>query len=83
LIRSTVSPDRRYNHPKSKQTLLEEQMTVAEPRKVAADEQVGRRREESREAIAQILELLGYPEDWAGELERLSFARGRVWRDAP
>jgi hypothetical protein len=40
------------------------------------------RREESREAIAEMLGLLGYPKDWAGELERLSFARGRVWRDA-
>ena len=45
-------------------------------------ERIDSRREESREAIAEILGLLGYPADWAGELERLSFARGRVWRDA-
>jgi hypothetical protein len=45
-------------------------------------EGIDSRREESREAIAEILDLLGYPQDWAGELERLSFARGRVWRDA-
>jgi hypothetical protein len=45
-------------------------------------EGVDSRREQSREAIAEMLELLGYPEDWAGELERLSYARGRIWRDA-
>ena len=38
-------------------------------------------REESRGALARMLGLLGYPEDWAAELERRSYAAGKVWRE--
>jgi hypothetical protein len=37
------------------------------------------RREESRRSLALLLGLLGYPEEWAVELEREEFARGVVW----
>ena len=37
-------------------------------------------RAESRRAIVQLLTLLGYPEDWAPELEQRAFASGKVWR---
>ena len=36
--------------------------------------------EESRAAIASLLELLGYPEEWADELAEKSMRKGRVWR---
>jgi CheY-like chemotaxis protein len=41
---------------------------------------VARRRRVSRAALGEILELLGYPEDWADELEQTAFARGQAWR---
>ena len=37
-------------------------------------------RDTSREAIAEILGHLGYPESYAATLEAESFARGKVWR---
>src|SRR4051812_5054539 len=37
-------------------------------------------RDESRDAIAQLVTMLGYPASWADELERRSFAEGKVWR---
>ena len=37
-------------------------------------------REQSREAIAEMLELLGRPVEWALDLERRAYARGAVWR---
>ena len=38
------------------------------------------RREESRRALVQLAELLGYSEELGLELERRSFADGKVWR---
>ena len=40
---------------------------------------IGSAREESRQAIAHVLGLLGYPEEWAIELEERSFRAGRRW----
>jgi CheY-like chemotaxis protein len=37
-------------------------------------------RERSRDAIAELLGLLGYPEEWAVDLERRCYQRGTVWR---
>lgn len=37
-------------------------------------------RRQSRSAIAGMLELLGYPEDWSDELERQALERGHLWR---
>jgi response regulator NasT len=39
-----------------------------------------KRREESREAIATVLELVGYPAELAAELERQAFAGDSLWR---
>ncbi len=36
-------------------------------------------REDSRQALAEMLRLLGFPESYATELERLSYERGKVW----
>jgi CheY-like chemotaxis protein len=37
-------------------------------------------REESRAALAAVLELVGYPEEWADELERRAYAAGKLWK---
>jgi CheY-like chemotaxis protein len=37
-------------------------------------------RDTSRQAIAEILHLLGFPESYAGRLEAQAFATGKVWR---
>jgi response regulator NasT len=37
-------------------------------------------RDESRRVLAEMLAHLGQPGDWAGELERSAFARGKLWR---
>src|SRR5262249_20393854 len=37
-------------------------------------------RAESRRTLAVLSRHLGYPESWADELERQSYARGRVWK---
>ncbi len=37
-------------------------------------------RAESRAAIAEIVTALGYPEDWADELEQWQYRLGRSWR---
>ena len=42
------------------------------------DAVIARRRRTSRAAIADLLGLLGYPEDWSEELEQTAFDRGRV-----
>jgi CheY-like chemotaxis protein len=44
------------------------------------DAVIARRRRTSRAAIADLLGLLGYPEDWSEELEQTAFDRGHVWR---
>ena len=44
-----------------------------------SDAIVARKRRVSRNALAQILCQLGYPEDWSDDLERRAFAQGRVW----
>lgn len=45
------------------------------------DAVIARKRRTSRAVIAQLLTVLGYPEDWSDELERQSFYdRGLVWR---
>ena len=44
------------------------------------DAVIGRQRRTSRAAIAELLGLLGYPEDWSGELEQAAYNRGLVWR---
>jgi DNA-binding response OmpR family regulator len=41
---------------------------------------VSNARQESRQALSHLLELLGYPEGWAIELEGQQFSRGHVWR---
>jgi len=40
-------------------------------------------REESRRALATLLDVLGYPEEYAVELEERSFSKGKVWRISP
>ena len=37
-------------------------------------------RHESRAALATLLELVGYPETWADELEARAYANGKVWK---
>ena len=37
-------------------------------------------RDESRTALATLLELVGYPETWAEDLERRAYESGRLWR---
>ncbi len=37
-------------------------------------------RKESLHAFTHVLGVLGYPEEWAVDLERRSFERGRVWK---
>jgi two-component system, response regulator PdtaR len=37
-------------------------------------------REESRAALAAVLELVGYPESWAEDLERRAWEAGKIWR---
>jgi DNA-binding response OmpR family regulator len=39
-----------------------------------------KKREGSRDAIATVLELVGYPAEWAVELERRAFAGDKLWR---
>lgn len=41
---------------------------------------MARARRGSRDAIATMVTLLGYPEEWADELAQRAFARGHVWR---
>jgi CheY-like chemotaxis protein len=38
-------------------------------------------RAESRRSIETLLELMGYPQDWAVDLERQAYRRGVVWRE--
>jgi two-component system, response regulator PdtaR len=45
-----------------------------------SDAIVARERRISRDALAELLYQLGYPEDWSDDLERRAFAQGRVWR---
>ena len=37
-------------------------------------------RRESRSALAGLLDLLGYPEEWSVAFESRAFERGQVWR---
>jgi hypothetical protein len=53
-------------------------VTRLKPRGPATAEQ----RETSRKALEQIVGALGYPVEWAAELERREFEAGRVWRAA-
>lgn len=46
-----------------------------------ADLRAALARGESRAAIEGLLGHLGYPEDWAGDLERQAWERGHVWRE--
>jgi CheY-like chemotaxis protein len=39
-------------------------------------------REQSRVTLAHVLGLMGYPEEWAVDLERQAYSRGNVWRIA-
>jgi CheY-like chemotaxis protein len=50
---------------------------------LAARESLGvrRTREESQRSIETLLDLMGYPKDWALELERHAYRRGIVWRE--
>ncbi len=45
-----------------------------------ADRRLAAERRESRRAIACMVELLGYPEEWAVELEEAAFRQGKLWR---
>lgn len=41
-------------------------------------------RDESYHCLLQVLDVLGYPREWAAALEQRCFESGRVWRsDAP
>lgn len=46
------------------------------------DREVREQRAESLRAIESMVELLGYPADWAVELERNAWSRGHVWKTA-
>jgi response regulator NasT len=37
-------------------------------------------RDQSRATLATVLELTGYPVEWADELERKAFSKGKVWK---
>ncbi len=37
-------------------------------------------REQSRAALAELLGLMGYADEWADELEESSFRAGKIWR---
>ena len=37
-------------------------------------------RDSSRQALGEMLALLGYPESWAADLEEKAFRSGKVWR---
>lgn len=37
-------------------------------------------RDESRTTLATIMELVGYPVEWADDLERRAFDAGRIWK---
>ena len=39
-----------------------------------------RARADSRQALAELVRLLGYPESWGDELERRAYAKGHLWR---
>jgi hypothetical protein len=45
-------------------------------------EDVAAKRDASRNALEQIVRALGYPAEWAEELERREFESGRLWRSA-
>jgi CheY-like chemotaxis protein len=53
---------------------------VQEALRTAGAASLAAARAESRAALAHLLELLGYSEDWADELEASSFRRGKLWR---
>ena len=38
-----------------------------------------RRRVRSREALAELVGFLGYPEEWAATLEESAYAAGKLW----
>ena len=42
--------------------------------------QLQKARGESREALATLMELLGYPVEWADDFERRAYEAGRVWK---
>jgi Cysteine dioxygenase type I len=52
----------------------------AEPAPVVELGMVREVRAESLDALGDLLRLLGYPHEWAVELERREFGRGRTWR---
>ena len=39
-------------------------------------------REESRQTIARVCKELGYPGEWAAELEERAFRQGKLWRES-
>ena len=50
---------------------------LADRRQARAERAV---RAESRQALGELVALLGYPEGWAVELEEKAFRNGRTWR---
>ena len=36
--------------------------------------------QESRRALAELVGLLGYPEEWADDMARQALDRGQLWR---
>ena len=44
------------------------------------DRRLAAGRVESRRALGELLELIGYPADWALELEEAAFRNGKLWR---
>jgi CheY-like chemotaxis protein len=44
------------------------------------DAVIARRRRVSRATLADLLGLLGYPQEWSEELEQSAFERGHVWQ---
>jgi hypothetical protein len=45
-----------------------------------AGESILAARARSQRTLTDILQILGYPEDWAAPLESQLYRRGRVWR---
>jgi len=54
--------------------------TVTSTMSNSNDSGVRNARATSRAAIAEVCSLLGYPDEWAIELERRAYRSGRLWR---
>jgi hypothetical protein len=73
--------DRENGRRKGMNTGSAATVPVDDERKIDADLRAPLARAESRAAIEGLLGHLGYPEDWAGDLERQAWERGQVWKE--